>query len=138
PKSRATQSSPEPAFPLTALAPAARLGRIDGIGDQRGPSFLRRLGLARAVPGAQADSLKERLRLLLAAQRRDDSGMRCHHLCRQHPLDFVLGADTRYRRQYLVDVAFAKWISPARITQHLACGKASGLHERAPRCRRRT
>ena len=59
--------------------------------------------------------LKERLRLLLAAQRRDDSGMRCHHLCRQHPLDFVLGADTRYRRQYLVDVAFAMWISPVRI-----------------------
>jgi len=38
---------------------------------------------------------KERFRFLLAAQRGDDSGMRCHHLCRQHPLDFVLGADTR-------------------------------------------
>ncbi len=63
--------------------------------------------------------LKERLRLLLAVQRRDDSGMRCHHLCRQHPLDFVLGADTRYRRQYLVDVAFARWISPARIARSI-------------------
>jgi len=58
---------------------------------------------------------KERLRFLLAAKRRDDSGMRCHHLRRQHPLNFVLGADTRYRRQYLVDVAFARWIFPAPI-----------------------
>ena len=60
---------------------------------------------------------KERLRFLLAAQRGDDSGMRCHHLCRQHPLDFVLGADTRYRRQYFVDDAFARWIFPAPIAR---------------------
>src|SRR5260370_6506990 len=52
--------------------------------------------------------LEERLRILEAAKRRDAGGMRRYHLCRQHPLGLVRRADTRYRRQYPVDVTFAR------------------------------
>jgi hypothetical protein len=42
-------------------------------------------------------------------------GVRRHHLCRQHRLDFVLRADTRYRCPYLVNVLFARRIFLAPI-----------------------
>ena len=43
--------------------------------------------------------LEERFRILHKTKRRDRSGMRRHHLGRQHPLGLVRRADTRYRRQ---------------------------------------
>ena len=56
------------------------------------------------------------VRPLQTAQRPCRSEMRRNHLDCQHRLDFVVGANPMYRREYSVDVLLAWWMTGGAIT----------------------